>query len=459
MSDRKLNRRGLLKTGLLGGAGLSIFGGSQTISNLAQAAPGGGPDIYYIFAYFSGGWDILLGLDPRDPTVFTEEVVRDTLIQPGYEQLQAPDAQLVRAGNFTFGPFIGDLANHADKLAVIRGMSMETLTHEAGRRRFITGKAPSGLQARGSAATTWLASVMGADHPIPNLSMQVESFNVDRPAFASALKANGVSDLVRALRPQDPSLGSFEQRALDQLLADAAKCGAAKKSKVWQAAEVSRAKARQMVASQLDSRFDFGANNTQMEQIRSHYGFARNGSGLSSSAAKAAMAAQAIKGGVSRCVSFQVAGGLDTHFQNWSSDQGPLQEGGFNLIARLVEDLQNSQYKNTSESWLDHTVIVGFSEFSRTARLNQRGGRDHALTNAAFALGAGIKGGTLIGASSNIGMEPQTIDMATGRVDQGGEIPKPEHLIQALMDTAGIKDDPADLRVGPLKAIQKPIRG
>ena len=45
----------------------------------------------------------------------------------------------------------------AQKICVVRGMSMETLTHEAGRRRFITGKPPSGLLARGSSGATWLA--------------------------------------------------------------------------------------------------------------------------------------------------------------------------------------------------------------------------------------------------------------------------------------------------------------
>ena len=67
-------------------------------------------DRHYIFCYFGGGWDTLLGLDPRDPAVFTNENLRTTRIQPGYELLESSDGFLVEAPNgMIFGPHIGDL--------------------------------------------------------------------------------------------------------------------------------------------------------------------------------------------------------------------------------------------------------------------------------------------------------------------------------------------------------------
>ena len=51
------------------------------------------------------------------------------------------------------------------------------------------------------------------------------------------------------------------------------------------------------------------------------------------------------------------------------------------------------------------TTIVGFSEFSRTALLNSRGGRDHALTNACFLAGAGVKKGFSYGESDEVGFK------------------------------------------------------
>ncbi|MEQ9501331.1 MAG: DUF1501 domain-containing protein [Deltaproteobacteria bacterium] len=445
-----ITRRNLLKGTLALGGGMAVFGGAGPLSRLASASEG--KDTYYVFAYFSGGWDILLGLDPRDPAVFTEENSRTTRIQPAYDLLESGDGQLVRAGGITFGPHIGDLAAHASKLAVVRGMSMETLTHEAGRRRFITGKPPSGLQARGSSAATWFAARFGQEEPIPNLSIRVESYNVDQPNYATALSANGVPDLIRALRPADPQLDALQANQLDHLLSTVASCRGAQRSPTWQAAETGRQKARQMTVGALDRLFDFSAPS--MAAIRDHYAIGAGNAGLQSPEAQAAMAAQAIKGGVSRVVSMQVANGLDTHFDEWASDQGPNQQRGFDAVARLIEDLESSQYKDTSESWLDHTVIVGFSEFSRTAMLNERGGRDHSLTNASFVAGAGIKGGTVVGQSSDVGLEPLAIDLTTGRPDPGGDVPRPEHIIQTLMHNAGITSDEADLRVGPIDAMR-----
>lgn len=454
MKINGLSRRGLLKRGLVLGGGLGVFGGATAFERLAQANNPDLPDLYYVFAYFSGGWDVLLGLDPRNPARFNNENMRSTRIQPAYDLLDSSDGDLVDAGNgMIFGPHIGDLATHADKLAVIRGMSMETLTHEAGRRRFITGKAPSGLQARGSSAATVLAAMLGREEPIPNLAIQVETYNVDQPNYATGLKANGVPDLIRALRPAEPRMGDHQAAQLDNLLRTVARCEVAEQSRTWQAAEAGRLKAKDMAQGRLDGLFDFFS--PQLAPVRAHYGIASGSAGLTSPEAQAAMAAQAIKGGVSRAVSIQVAGGLDTHFSEWASDQGPRQERGFNAISRLIEDLAASPYRDTGESWLDRTVIVGFSEFSRTPMLNDREGRDHSLMNACFLAGAGIRGGQVIGRSSDLGMEPMAIDPTTGRPDMGGEIVKPEHVIQTLLHNMGVTDDPADLRVGALPILQR----
>ncbi len=450
----KQSRRDFLWASLAAGGGAaSAFGGLGPLMRLAHA--GGAADRYYVFCYFSGGWDLLLSLDPRDPTRFNSENIGDTLIQPGYDQLDddGNDGSLVETkAGITFGPYIGDLRAHADEIAVIRGMSMETLTHEAGLRRFLTGKPPSGLLARGSSAATWLAGTFGEADLIPNLSVRVESYNVDLPNFASALKVQNVPDLVDALEPTTSGLGDAEREAIGLLLATNATCPASVRSPFLQQAESSRIRARQMVASNLFQLFDFQADTPEMEALRGHYGIPRYGS-LDTPEAQAAMASVAITGGISRVVSIQAASGLDTHYDEWQTDQGPNQERGFNAIARLVEDLAAREHPGTGDSWLDHTTIVGFSEFGRTALLNASTGRDHSLTSGCFLLGAGIRGGTVVGRSSDMGMAPTTTNLETGESDREGEVIKPEHVIRALFVDSGISEDVADLRVEPLTAI------
>ena len=447
-------RRGLLLAGL-GMTGLGAFGGLPGALQLAQGAGPEFTDRYFVFCYFSGGWDILLSLDPRDPAVFRDDLVQETRIQPGYSQLDVPgypNPTLLdtAVAGMQLGPFARPLVPWANQLAVVRGISMETLTHEVGRRRFITGKAPSGLLARGSSISTHIASHLGNDSPIPNLSAQVESYNVDRPTWASALKVDDVDDLVRALAPGATPQSEDARSRIDALLAEFGDCEETRKSVLRSNALQSRRAAHELVNQGLDQQFAFDAATPEMEALRDRYGFSGD---TSSPEAHAAMAATALLAGISRCISITPGRGLDTHYSNWEDTQGPLQERGFAAIANLAADLQSREYRGTGESWLDRTVIVGFSEFCRTPALNSDGGRDHSLTNACFLLGGGIKGGQVIGASSDVGMEPTPTNLKTGQPDRGGEIVSPEHIHRALLVHAGLTEDVADLRVEPLAAL------
>ena len=452
------SRRRFLVNSLLAGTGIAAFGGVSPLMRLARAQ--GASDQYYIFCYFSGAWDVLLSLDPRNPDHFHSNNVGDTLINPGYDLLDDDGhsidpfyASTGTGSDIFLGPYIGDLANHAGKLAIVRGMSMETLTHEAGRRRFITGKPPSGLAARGSSTATWLANHLGAADTIPNLAVRVESYNKSLPNYASALRVNSVPDLVRALEPGASPLGGLEERQVDELLARSALCPKALSSSLWQASEESRLSASEMIEQDLAALFDFQAPTSEMAALRDHYGIAASGSSaLTSAQARAATAVTAITQGVSRVVSIQVASGLDTHYDNWTTDNGPIQEAGFNVVARIIEDLEARPYGDGT-TWLDHTTIIGFSEFCRGSLVNANTGRDHSLTNACFLAGGNIQGGQVIGASADVAMAPTPTNLSTGLSDPAGEVIKPEHIMRVLMQDAGIEGDPADLRADPLQAL------
>lgn len=481
MKNKGISRRSLLGGGAALALGGAAFGGVGALSRLASAASSPAsadvPDRYYIFCYFGGGWDILLGLDPRDPTVFSTSNVATTRIQPNYDGVNnvpvaTPYQDVLSDGSMYLGPFVGELAGKADKICVVRGLSMDTVTHEVGRRRFLTGRPPSGLTARGSSTDAWLASRLGAAAPIPNLSLRVESYNSgDLPNYATALRTNGIDDLLRVLSPAGPALDTLEDRQLDLLLAHTAACPEAERSALWQASESSRDKARQMVTQGLSSLFDFRANTPDMIALRDFYGI--NGTGttaMRSSAAMAAMAATAVMNGVSRAVSVQMASrSLDTHFTNWATDQGPTQAEGFTAIARMMTHLEATPHPDGSgDSWLDRTTIIGFSEFSRTPLMNTNGGRDHWIVNSCLLAGGGIVRGRVVGASSNIGMNPLPVNLETGEAcatdssmavacpeEDGIEVIRPEHILQALYHEIGMRDDPADLRVQPLNAIMR----
>jgi hypothetical protein len=70
-------------------------------------------------------------------------------------------------------------------------------------------------------------------------------------------------------------------------------------------------------------------------------------------------------------------------------------------IASLLEDLK-------ATGMLSKTLVVVLSEFGRTPRINDGGGRDHhASCFSCLMAGGGITGGTVIGASDKDGIEPE----------------------------------------------------
>ena len=456
-NHNKLGRRNLMRNVLLAGgaAGLGA-GGLGALSRLAlgQESPEA-EDRFYVFAYFNGGWDTLLGIDPRDPAVFNEDNIGATRIQPGYE-MQA-EARFQEAPAFApgteilLGPAARPLDAVASRLAVVRGMSMDTLTHEVGRRRFLTGKPPSGLQARGSSGSAWLAAQFGGSRLIPNLSVRVEAFNPELPPEASALRVGSASDMVELLRRQEPTMDEAFDLAVSDHHADESSCARNLSSPLLRASESARVRMRTVMEADVQSLFDFRAD--EMAAMRDRYAFATNE--LSSPGAQAALAYQALNNGVARVVTIQAASGLDAHFDDWEDEHAPRQYEGFDALARLALHLEETPYGDTGESMLDRTVICAFSEFMRTPLLNARGGRDHWLTNSCMLLGGSIKGG-VIGASSDIGMAPQLVDVTTGRVTEdptAGQIIYPEHIWRTLLTDAGLEEDRADLRVGPIPAL------
>jgi uncharacterized protein (DUF1501 family) len=449
MIHRNISRRAVLQGALLGG-GLATFGAGNLV-RLAEAQDNPDvPDQYYVFCYFGGGWDVLLSLDPRDPRQFNNANMLETRIQPGYELQGAGDRDIIEAGGLQFGPYIGDLVRHVDRMAVVRGMSMDTLGHATGKRRFLTGKPPSGLQARGSSGATWLASRLGRHHDIPNLAVRVESYNKDQPNYATALSVNSVRDLLRALRRTPSALPPLGHRQVQAALAEAASCPDARNSRFRSTAHDSQRKAQQIADGRLAELFDFGADTPAMADYRAEFGIVNIYQGTPE--LSAGIAVRALVSGVSRCVSVTMSGGLDHHGSEWAQDQGPRQRRSFNAIAKMADVLAETPYGATGNSWLDHTTIVAFSEFSRTPLLNAGGGRDHWLNNACLLLGGNVRGGQVIGASSDIGMQPQKVDLATGLVSPEGEVIRPEHILTTLYRDVGIGDE-ADLRVDPLETL------
>lgn len=424
---------------------------------IAEAAPGKAPLLLSV--YFEGGWDQLIALDPRDTT--DPRFQRDSAYSAGgsglhvaYEMLQNNDVRAVlqqtpsgvqKRGNLTFGPAVApSLMDHFQDLAVVRGINMDTLTHEVGRRYFITGKMPRGLTASGSSAGTAVAAQAGQDAVIPNLAVGTEAYNEAFASFASPVRVNVAADMLNVLRPLGNELPPASQAAIEAYEAVTTTCehDLYDSDGLVTALKASRKRARGFAAGNVATLFQFNPLQPapEVKGLFSALKITTNAD-LTGPKGRAAIAAQALANGLSQAVSVVLAQGLDAHF-DWTTNHPTLQRAAWDALGNLITYLKNTRYKNTNDSVWSHTTLVAFSEFSRTPLLNSRDGRDHHLASSCLVGGPGIRGNFVCGGTSDNRMSALATNFNTGQVDeQKGQAIRPADVHATLFKAMGLSWD------------------
>jgi len=315
---------------------------------------------------------------------------------------------------------------HASDLALIRGMNMETLTHEVGRRYWLTGMFPAGLVARGDSLTTQVAAQLQSRLDVPNLSVSTESYNVDQPAFASGVNVNFATDMLLVLKQLGLQLSSPSLAALQAFQDSSDSCLDHQNNGTGMVDmfHASQAKARSMVNSTNAGLFGFCTpsvncpTNASADVLNLMNALQiTKPSDLTGPKGKAALAGMALAKGISTAVSVQLQSGLDDHFE-WDLHQATTLYQGFDALGLLISYLKSMPAPSggTGTTW-DNTTLVVFSEFSRTPLVNSRNGRDHHLTSSCCVAGPGLKKNLVVGASADINLLFQPINLATGQVD------------------------------------------
>ncbi len=413
-----------------------------------------------IFCEFNGAWDTLLSLDPRD---HTDSRFNDPAgsVYTGYEMVAEEDGAIEalmsnnnsglvtpNGSNISFGPAIGDLASHFEDLCVLRGVNMGTLTHEVGRRYFLTGKFPRGLAASGSAMATFWVNEHTTTTPIPNLVIRSETFNEGLDPKASGLKITGYQDLSKVLRSLNASLdpGAKGAAALAALQSDPSCLDRQLDvGGMTSAYRASFEKALVFSEGTLWQHFNFIRNPPENSAIYDLYqAFGLNpanpnsGNALAGPRGQAAIAAQALTNNIAQAVSVQLASGIDHHDEDWATDHAPALRDGFNALASLISYLKTTLDSNGKPFW-DRTTIMAVSDFARTPNINPRGGRDHHLSSACLVAGRGIKGNQVIGGTTDNNYSGRPINMTTGAPDDiTGQILRPPDIHRTVLDAAGL---------------------
>ena len=397
-----MNRRQALQ---VGGLGSMAFGLPQLLQNQASAnssesgVAGFGKAKRVIMLFMWGGpahqetWD----LKPDGPTETRGEFLPIETNVPGIH----------------VGEYFPLIAQHADKLAVIRSVGQEDNNHSTGAHAGLTGRKHelkqesfnarqsdhphygsvlSQLQPAASGMPTFVAipevihTTNGAITPGQGggfLGRKYDPFQItehpDRPDFSiDSLKLPegigigrlaGRKDLLteienitrltdRASNVRD--LDSFYQQALGMVLSSKARAA-----------------------------FDL---TKESEQNRWRYGWHAFGQSV-------LMTKRLIEAGVKLVTVYWhrehkvLDTSWDTHSRNFEELRLRLMPAVDRPIAALLEDLESS-------GLLDETLVIWNSEFGRTPRINGNGGRDHwGPCNSVVMAGGGVPGGQVFGAT------------------------------------------------------------
>jgi uncharacterized protein (DUF1501 family) len=284
-----------------------------------------------------------------------------------------------------FAEDLPQLASRANRLAVLRTVTMREGNHDRARYLMRTGQSPAGGVAHpGLGAHTSLrhgrndfvgAVAIGAPtHPAGLIGMRHAALTVRKPLEAGKR--------LRELDAQDDR--SVRRAALFEGLQGRFAQG--RDARLVEAQSDSFTRARQILASADRSAFDLGS---EPSSNRSRYGDSDFGDGC-------LLARRLVDANVAYVeVGLQ---GWDTHEDNFARTKTLARQLDLGMAA-LLDDL-------VASGRLADTIVLCMGDFGRSPGINAREGRDHFPTcNSVVLAGGGLPGGIVVGETTADGSE------------------------------------------------------
>jgi len=434
------NRRGFLK--LLGGIGA----GAAVSGPLLRALAGpsiDAKDEFFIFIHAQGGWDVTLSLDPRnapkglvDPastknidyaalTRWTSDTAPIDTDEYSFKLVQPAGSSIA------FGPAIGDLANHYDRLTVVNGLAVNTVSHPDGTVFAATGRHLAGGRVPASSVDTMLSNELGTGQLFPTVSIRFPSSfvgsSLDRRAMP--LVVDSIGSMGRAMARSNKFELAADRAQVTAILSDEATDLAKRAAdpSAWNGFALQYQSLQKMLGGKIQDLFDA----TKLKGLQPSFDYAAQYMG--GFAVNAAFAIEAMKQTLVRSVSFAM-GSFDTHGQDYT-DQGQKQQEMFNTIARMIEVMDATKHPTRpSDRLSDHVHILVVSEFCRTPQINLGGGRDHYPNGSALVISPRFKSNAVFGASD----PDQLLPKATRKFTDGDRAMAPPDLLATFLSAFGV---------------------
>jgi uncharacterized protein (DUF1501 family) len=422
-------RRLILSAAATAAAGLTV-GLARPGRGIADTARVG-PPRKLLLVVARGGWDSTYALDPKPGIAGIDAPAGTVESIAGIDVLTDPS----RPGVGEFFRAWGSTA------AVIRGLEIRSVSHNAGAARLLTGT----FSETNPDVGALLAATHGRDRAVPYLVLGRTAFSGPYAALSAragstnqlALLASADNPVWYVVEPQVAYAPNTAQAALirERVLAQAATV----RERRGAAGDANRARIDDFVqAIGRAERLQQSAGLGDTDFIR---GFDP----------QVDTAIEALQTGLSQVVQVEFED-FDTHTNN--AQQGPLHDQFFRGLQRTLDLLAAAPGEGTGSRLLDETLVVVVSELGRTPKLNDDGGKDHWPVTSAMVLGAGVAGGRMIGATDDL-MQGVGTNPETGAVDPAALAIDHRSFAAGVLEAVGVDpSEPIGDGVPPLRAFR-----
>jgi hypothetical protein len=403
------------------GAGAAAGATSPMFEALGQMMPGMASTEFFIFVHAAGAWDITVGTDPRNQFVsITEPATTDTIDPSGLLHWTNGPAQpggtsfrfvQPTGSNIRFGPAIGLMAEarRFERMLVINGIAMNTVSHPDGTTYSSTGRRLAGGKPVAPSIDTMLASELGTSQLFPTLSVRYPSYYTgpNLSSRALPLRVDAIGSVARSLARSNRAVDRQTRTAVNELLREETRdlIDRSYFPQVYQGIEQQLESLERIHGNaELTNLFSTTALAAKPE-LAPIYRPMRPGTTTpmpyvfeNNVIHNAAFAVEAFRLNLARCVSFSTTS-FDTHFSNYEDHPQHMQEL-FNMLAGLIDVLGATNHPTVAgHKLLEHTHILVTSDFCRTPQINVSGGRDHYPSNSAVIISPRFRGNTVFGAT------------------------------------------------------------
>lgn len=376
----------------------------------------------FLFLFAGGGWDATPldpkfaadGFSPVDGTDMDPDTVRGELGNLSWSSGADRPAM-----DLFFSRWI-------NRTALIRGVNVHSAGHSSGRQWMMTGSSASSL----ADWPTLLAAYAAQEYPMPHVVFSGPAFGGNQGA---SLVRGGGGTLLRLMDGSivgesdtpAPVVPTPSDAMADALVYERALAFADSREGLGQR------RAEDLLAS-LD-------RAEELEGRRFEAGLDSGGGDFLD---QCLMATELMRLGLSRCGMVGIPGGWDTHGGN--QNVGPQMDTLFDALDQLMTHLATTPGRD-AEWLIDEVTVVATSELGRTPMFNGAMGRDHWPYTSMLALGSGIRGNHVCGATDDRFIA-LPVDLSTGQPADSGETLGTEHVGAALLKLGGL--DPEVHRPG-----------